>query len=64
LGVDCECGTLFDIIKELISIVNCGCQNKKPFEKPTLNHQFFGIQKPRTCRYFILNIKKMEIGVL
>jgi hypothetical protein len=38
-------------------------QKKNPLKKPTFNHQLFGIQKPKTYRYFILNIKKMEIGV-
>jgi hypothetical protein len=56
--VGCVSGALFDIIKELISIVNYGSQKKKPLKKPTLNHQFFGNQKPRTCRHFIWNIKK------
>jgi hypothetical protein len=49
---------LSNIIKDLISTINCGFQKKKPFKKTILNHEFFGIQKPRTCGYFILNIKK------
>jgi hypothetical protein len=55
--VHCVSGALFNIIKKIISTVNYGFK-KKPFKKPTLNHQFFGNQKPRTYGYCILNVNK------